>query len=96
LVRLAKQGAWACEASIPVRVPIYPHANADRRLTGITLELSNSDEAQSSKTFTVNVTPVADDFLIMAKSVNLGAFGAAPLDLNIRLDGIAGNGIFSG
>jgi hypothetical protein len=50
------------------------------------LELANSDKAQSIKTlFKVNITPVNDEFLILAKAVNLGAFGAvAPLHLNIQ------------
>jgi hypothetical protein len=93
-------GSWTIPvdklADLEVLFPLGFAGTVELTLTGITLELSNSDEAQSSKTFTVNVTPVADEFLILAKSVNLGAFGAAPLDLNIRMDDITGDGTFPG
>jgi Ca2+-binding RTX toxin-like protein len=93
-------GSWTIPvdklADLEVLFPLGFAGTVELTLTGITLELSNSDEAQSSKTFTVNVTPVADEFLILAKSVYLGAFGAAPLDLNIRMDDITGDGTFPG
>jgi Ca2+-binding RTX toxin-like protein len=53
--------------------------------TGIALEMTNGDEAQSSLDFTVEVTPVADDFLIVAKDLKLNETGIVLLDLNIRM-----------
>ena len=54
-------------------------------LNAYTMEMSNGHEAVASAPFVVQVSPVADSFLIVAKGVILNESGKVALDLSLRM-----------
>ena len=78
-------------SSLTLTPPTHFAGIVSLEFAALSLELSNGDEANSTKTIQLTVTPVADPFLIVAKNVVLNATGSVNLDLNIRLDDSRGN-----
>jgi Ca2+-binding RTX toxin-like protein len=62
-------------------------------LTAIALEVSNGDEAQASRTFSVIVTPVADTVEILTPDVTLGTSGLANVPMNVRMQDDSGTAL---
>ena len=71
--------------NIAIRPPAHYAGTMTLTFTAIALEPSNGSEAQTSQDFIVNVTPFADDVIIVAKNIALASSGVANIDLNIQM-----------
>jgi Ca2+-binding RTX toxin-like protein len=71
--------------NIAIRPPLHYAGTMTLTFTAITMEPSNGNEAQTSQDFIVDVTPIADDVIIVAKNIALGSSGVANMDLNVQM-----------
>ncbi len=82
-------GTWtipvAALATLSVTPPTNFAGDMQLRLTGLTYEQSNGDEAQASVDFTVTVAPKADDAELLPQDTTVDATGRAPLTLDVRM-----------
>jgi Ca2+-binding RTX toxin-like protein len=82
-------GSWVIPVNelslLTVTPPLNFAGTMSLALNAYTLELSNGDEAVATQGFTVEVSPVADSYLIVAHDVSTDALGKATLDLSLRL-----------
>ncbi len=90
-------GSWTIPVSALATLHVIPpldySGTMSLTLTAIALELSNGDEAQSSRAFTVIVTPDADAVEILTPDVALGASGVAALPMNVRMQDDTGTAV---
>lgn len=88
-------GSWnipvAKLATLELKLPEHYSGNITLLVTAITLESSNLDEANTTRSIDLSVTPVADTYLIVAKDIVLNSTGIGDLDLNIRLVDVRGS-----
>jgi hypothetical protein len=70
---------------IAIRPPAHYAGVMTLTFTAIAIEPSNGSEAQTSQDFIVDVTPIADDVIIVAKNVALGDSGVADMDLSVQM-----------
>jgi Ca2+-binding RTX toxin-like protein len=71
--------------NIAIRPPAHYAGIMTLTFTAIAMEPSNGSEAQTSQDFIVDVTPIADDVIIVAKNIALGSSGVANMDLNVQM-----------
>jgi hypothetical protein len=87
-------GSWTIPvdalSTLEIRPPEHYAGNMTITFVAISLELSNGDEAESAAFVMVNVAPIADEFLILAKDVTLNSTGLVALDLNVRMEDTRG------
>jgi Ca2+-binding RTX toxin-like protein len=82
-------GSWTIPAAALGTLSVTPPTNyagtLTLTLTGISLELSNGDFAESSVDFDIEVAPVADDAELLPQNATVDATGRAALDLDVRM-----------
>jgi hypothetical protein len=60
-------------------------------LTGISIEVTNGDEAYTSRSFFAYIPPLADNFLMLIRDATIPVSGVIKLDQNVRLLDNRGN-----
>jgi hypothetical protein len=71
--------------NIAIRPPMHYAGTMTLTFTAIAMEPSNGSEAQTSQDFILDITPIADDVIIVAKNIALGSSGVADMDLNVQM-----------
>lgn len=70
---------------LELRGPEYVSGTFNVTLSVVTVESSNLDETTTEASFSLVIEPVASEFLILAKDIQVGSSGVEVLDLNVRL-----------
>uniref|UniRef100_A0A7S3P310 Calmodulin n=1 Tax=Amphora coffeiformis TaxID=265554 RepID=A0A7S3P310_9STRA len=82
-------GSWLVPANklsdLVLTPPEHYSGTMTLALNAYTIEMSNFDEAVASAGFVLEVTPVADPFLMVAKDISLGDSGKVAMDLSLRM-----------